>query len=56
MLTNSSANQRAIKESEAFLNGFDKYVAARTDLELFTMIAPLGRAYNGAEVLGGING
>lgn len=47
--TNTSAEERGAKQAEAYLVGFDKYVAARKDLELFEMLATSERNYNRVE-------
>ena len=48
-MTNVSVGKRAFEEAESYLKGFDKYLAARTDRELFDMLATSGRNYNRAE-------
>jgi hypothetical protein len=48
-MTNVSASKRATEQGESYLKGFDAYIAARTDHELFDMLATTERSYNRAE-------
>jgi hypothetical protein len=46
---NTSADERSFEQAVAYLKGFDKYLAKRTDRELFDMLATTKRNYNNAE-------